>query len=64
MKFEGLKKGKVFYAVNPVGCILILFVSSHIFPHISNVLALKQTATILMFRWFPSVLSPEPQQFS
>ena len=40
MKFEGLKNSKVFYVVNPVGCILILFVSSHIFPHISNVLAL------------------------
>ena len=44
-----------------LGCILSIFLLSHIFPHIVNVLALKQTdlSTIELFRWSSSILNPE-----
>ena len=39
VKARFLGTSNVFYVGTPVGCILSIFVSSHIFPHLSNVLA-------------------------
>ena len=47
----------------PVGCILrLLIIKSHISKKLSGMLALNinRAATILIFRWSPSILRPEP----
>ena len=42
----------------PLGCIFSIFVLNHTFPNISNMLVYR-AATIFVFRWVPSFLSPE-----